>query len=464
MLASRNTLCSISLLALATVSCGGGGRNGMAGIAGGAAATGEGGLAPSGKGGAPAISGSSGTGSSGKSVGAGGGNGTAGSGVGGASGSSGSAGQSGNTSQGAQGGAGGNAAAGTGGTAPDAGAAGSSTCSTDACPAKAGVTIACEKRFMFGVNFAWVNFGSDFGGGAQGVAQNQARIAQDLKDMKDNGVDVIRWWMHPSMFDGGGVRFDSGGTPQALGGSELADIDAALTLAAEQSVHLKLTLFSFDNFKPDSGSGHSLSPVIADSAKRKALIDNVVRPIARAVAGSANAARVVSWDVINEPEWAIKGSDGYSDPAFDAMSSLQQVDFAVMETFVREVVAALHDESKALVTVGQAAIKWSHAFTKVGLDYYDMHYYGWVDQYFPLGQKSLQDYGVGDKPVVVGEFPLDGWTNPNGTLSANQIVGKLFDLGYAGAKAWAFTQDGNWSANKGNLTSFASAHRCETQY
>jgi hypothetical protein len=229
-------------------------------------------------------------------------------------------------------------------------------------------------------------------------------------------------------------------------------------------VHLKLTLFSFDNFKPDSGSGHSLSPVVKDAAKRKALIDNVVRPIAHAVATNANAARMLSWDVINEPEWAISGNDGYGDQDFDAMSSLQQVDFTTMETFVREVTAALHDESTALVTVGQAAIKWSHAFTKVDLDYYDMHYYGWVDQYFPLGQKSLADYGVGDRPVVVGEFPLDGWTNPNGTLDANQIVSKLFDLGYAGAKAWAYTQDGNWPANKHNLATFASAHPCQTAY
>jgi hypothetical protein len=135
-----------------------------------------------------------------------------------------------------------------------------------------------------------------------------------------------------------------------------------------------------------------------------------------------------------------------------------------MQTFVRDVVSALHDESSAPVTVGQAAIKWSHAFTEVGLDYYDMHYYGWVDQYFPLGGKSLADYGVGDLPVVVGEYPLDGWTNPNGTLSANQIVTKLFDLGYAGAKAWAYTKDGNWAGNKGELKQFAADHACETQY
>jgi len=130
----------------------------------------------------------------------------------------------------------------------------------------------------------------------------------------------------------------------------------------------------------------------------------------------------------------------------------------------REAVAALRAESNAPITVGQAAIKWSHAFTRVGLDYYDMHYYGWVDQYFPIGGKSLADYGIGDKPVVVGEFPLQGWTNPNGTLTANQIMNKLWDQGYAGAKGWAFTQDGMWATNKGNIATFATAKGCAVRY
>lgn len=358
-------------------------------------------------------------------------------------------------------GAGGGAAMAGSGMAGAGGAAGGSC--NDACPAAHGVAIDCAKRFMFGVNYAWINFGDDFGGGARGIAQNRSAARQDLEDMKANGVDVIRWWMHPVFFNGG-VGFDGSGMPTGLGGSELADIDAALSLAAEVGVHLKLTLFSFDNFRDDASAGHGLNPVVSDATKRKALIDNAVRPIARAVSGNANAARMLSWDVINEPEWAISGDDGYGDQAFDPTSGLQSVSFSVMETFVREAVSALHEESGALVTVGQAAVKWSHAFTKVGLDYYDMHYYGWVDQYFPLGGKSLDDYGIGDKPVVVGEFPLDGWSNPNGTLDAGQILGKLFDLGYAGAKAWAFTKDGNWAGNKGKLQSFAMQKGCVVAY
>jgi hypothetical protein len=324
------------------------------------------------------------------------------------------------------------------------------------------VTINCQKRFMTGVNFAWVNFAADFGGGSKGIAANQSAVRTQMQDMKASGVDVIRWWMHPN-FTSTGVAFN-GGTPTGLASTEVADINAALALAAEVGVHLKLTLFSFDNFRPDALSGHSLTPVIQDATRRKALIDNVVRPIAAAVAASPNAARMLTWDVINEPEWAISGTDGLGDMAFDPNTELETVTFSVMETFVREVVMALRSTFPVPITVGQAAIKWSRAFTRVDLDYYDMHYYGWVDQYFPIGAKPLGDYGIGDKPVVVGEFPLQGWTNPAGTLTAAQIMNKLWDQGYAGAKGWAFTQDGMWSANKGNIATFAAAKGCAISY
>jgi hypothetical protein len=355
--------------------------------------------------------------------------------------------------------AGASAAAGT----PGAQAGSPGSCD-ETCPKpSAGVTIGCKTRFMFGVNYAWIDFGQDFGGGARGVAANQAKVLSNLQEMKANGVSVVRWWMHPAFFNPG-VTFDASGTPTGIGGSEAADIEAALSLAAQADVYLKLTLFSFDNFRGDDRAGHGLTKIITDAARRRALVDNVVRPIARTVSASANAARMLSWDVINEPEWAITGDDGRGDQAFDANPELMSVSFADMETFVREVVDALRMESESPITVGQAAIKWSHAFTQVGLDYYDMHYYGWVDQYFPIGGKSLADYGVADKPVVVGEFPLDGWMNPNGTLDAGQILDKLYKAGFAGAKAWAFTADGNWPGNKGKLQSFAAGKGCSVAY
>ncbi|MBN1609194.1 MAG: hypothetical protein JW940_21370 [Polyangiaceae bacterium] len=133
-----------------------------------------------------------------------------------------------------------------GGSAGDPG-----TCSADSCPApNAGVTIQRKKRFMYGVNYAWPSFAGDFGGIAawnqSGVAGAKAARTADLTQMKDNGVDIVRWWMFPDL-RGDGVQLDSSGTPSGLGSSVVDDIHAALDIAASLDLHLKLTLFSFDN-------------------------------------------------------------------------------------------------------------------------------------------------------------------------------------------------------------------------
>lgn len=351
---------------------------------------------------------------------------------------------------------------------------------TDSCPApKGGLTANCKKRFAYGVNFAWQNFAVDFGGktswNMKGVAAERATYTTSIKDMKDNGVDVIRWWMFPD-FRGDGVVIDSSTkSPTGLSKTVLDDVRAALDIAAEQDVHIKLTLFSFDNFKIDNQNSVSTTPIATDDTKRGLLMEKVVRPIAQAVEASPNKDRMIAWDVINEPEWAIKKEkDPYGDPEFDgAMSEMSFVSFSQMETFIKDVVTVLKSESKAPVTVGSAAVKWAKAWSKVGLDYHDFHWYGWVDQYFPH-TKTPAEYGVDDKPVVVGEFPL----TPNGDTTGQAFGGigysKLIDdfwaAGYAGALGWSVNAGSanpsafGWSSSKANVKAWADAHPCYTHY
>ena len=351
---------------------------------------------------------------------------------------------------------------------PDGGAC------TDTCPAPiAGVTVGCEKRFLYGVNYAWKNWVADFGGvtawGQTGVSQNQSAIMTDLQDMKSNGVDVIRWWMLQEL-EGDAVQFDAGGTPTGTGGTLVADIQAALDLAAQAGVHYNFTIFSFDDFAPDGTSNgatlHGMNPIITDDAKRAALME-VVKTVAQTVESSPHKDRVVSWDVINEPEWAITGSDPYGDMAFSPNTNEQAVTFAQMETFVSDAVTTLHANSSALVTVGGAAIKWAQAWSHVGLDYYTFHMYDWVNQYFPY-DSSLASYGVTGKPAVLGEFPLAGLAAVNGNpaVPLATMLGTLFNIGYAGAMPWARedTCCGDWSTAKADVKSFADAHPCVTQY
>lgn len=489
-----------------------GGRSGSGGNGGAQASGGSGGAqASGGNGGSGGMPGSGGSGSGGVSAGGAGGKSSGGSGSGGAAnggnGAGGSAGAGGSPSDGSVGSGGSAGAAGQGGGAggaagrPGTGGSasggasgkdgGSGSCASDTCPAPGGgVTINCKKRFMYGVNYAWsstnnsANFGSDFGGIAAwnkpGVAASKEARTADMKEMKDNGVDVLRWWMFPSLA-GDGLKFDSNKTPSGIGGTLVDDINAALDIAASLDMHIKLTLFSFDSFWNEFVSGGltfpSLKPIITDDAKRAALIAKIVVPIAQAVESSPHKDRMITWDVVNEPEWSITGEDGYGDQKFDPQSSgsdgrtMGQVTFPQMETFVRDVVTALHANSSAPVTVGSAAVKWAKAWSKVGLDYYDFHWYGWVDQYFPH-TKTPADYKVDDKPVVVGEFPLVPASDTSASPSFGGIkYGKLIDdwlaAGYAGAQGWAFSETQgafSWTASKADVKDWASAHACYTQY
>jgi hypothetical protein len=385
--------------------------------------------------------------------------------------SSGSGGSSGGSSDASDGGSG----AGSSGGGQDASSGGSDGAAcVDPCPApNGGVIVGCEKRFLYGVNYAWKSWVADFGGvsawGQSGVSKNQSAIAADLKDMQSNGVDVIRWWMLQEL-EGDAVAFDANGNPTGSGGTLIADIQAALDLAAQVGVHYNFTLFSFDDFRP-SGSDHGatihgLNPIIADTAKRAALM-NVVKTVAQTVESSPRRDRVASWDVINEPEWAISGSDPYGDPAFSPNSGYEAATFAQMETFVSDTVSTLHANSSAPVTVGSAAIKWAKAWSKVGLDYYTFHMYDWVNQYYPYN-RTLASYGVMGRPVVMGEFPLAGLAAVNGNAAVPYatMVDTLFNVGYAGAMGWAVNDTccGSWSTLRTDVKAFADSKACATKY
>jgi hypothetical protein len=336
---------------------------------------------------------------------------------------------------------------------------------------------------MYGVNYAWSSFAGDFGGisawSQKGVAGAKAARTTDLTDMKNNGVDVVRWWMFPDI-GGDGVKLDSSKTPTGLGSTVVDDINAALEIAADLDIHIKLTLFSFDSFWVEyTNSGitfPSLQPIVIDDTKRAALIKNVVIPIAQAVEASSHKDRMIAWDVVNEPEWATTGTDSYGDPAFEPTTTgssgqtMSPVTHAQMETFVKDIATALHGASSAPVTVGSAAVKWAKAWSKVGLDFYDFHWYGWVDQWFPH-TKTPTDYEVADKQVVVGEFPLvpggDSTGESFGGITYGKLIDDLVTAGYAGAQGWAFSETSaafSWSSAKSNVKAWAEANACFTHY
>ena len=355
------------------------------------------------------------------------------------------------------------------GAPPDAGAA-----CVETCPEPNGVAWECRTRFALGTNWAWHNFGADFGGisawSQKGVSQDTAAFDADLAAVAAKDARVVRWWMFPRFFTDS-ISFGADGAPTGVGGTLVADVQKALALAEKHDVYLMLTLFSFDGFAPTKTEFGieipGLKPIVVDSAKRTKLFDKLIGPVADAVESSPYRRRMIAWDLINEPEWAMTGPSLYGGTAFEPNSDLEAVTHAQMETFLKELTTALRAHSSAQITIGSAAIKWGDAWTHVGVDFYQLHYYDWVYEWFPLSTATLASAGLSGKPVVMGEFPNAGLSAIPGkglpARTASQFASDLWGAGYGGALSWAFN-DSSFPWSSLDLKTFADQHPCETRF
>jgi hypothetical protein len=329
----------------------------------------------------------------------------------------------------------------------------------DTCPApKGGITIGCKKRFVYGVNYAWHTFGQDFGT-STGVSSDAATFEAEIEDMRDNGADVIRWWMFP-LFTPTGFTY-MGGVPDGITQLTKDDITEALAIADRVGVRLQLCIFSFDTFRAKNVvRGNTTMKTIVRYESSRATLMKAIKQVAETVAASPHADRLMSWDVINEPEWAIEGADPYGDDPFTPNQGISTVDFSTMETVVKDTVATLRSASSAQITVGGAAYTWAMAWSKSDLDFYTFHMYDWINEWFPY-DKPPSTWGVTGKPVVLGEFPFAGLTG----VSYGELLTTLFQLGYAGATGWAVTDPPfDWPGTKADVKAWADAHPCITKF
>lgn len=335
-------------------------------------------------------------------------------------------------------------------------------CPDDPCPQVGGVEWRCRSRFVYGTNFAWEQFGTDFGGSQSfsggGISGNPGKYSARLADMKAHGVNLVRWWMIPD-FRGDAVRFDEDGVPIGLGESVLDDITQALELAQVHDVYLMLTIFSFDGFRPWEDRPY-MTPIVLDKELRTALLENVVRPIAAHVEKNDYAIRLHSWDLINEPEWAMVGTSLYGDPPYLQEDDIDSVRHEEMEQFLAEMSTVIREESSALISVG-TSMKWPQSWTGLDLDFHQLHWYPWMDPNFPL-DSTPEDLGLGDKAVVLGEFPAASEYAEDSDYSYAEIMALLQKNGWAGALGWDWGH--STSGNKDAVLAFAEENSCATTY
>jgi hypothetical protein len=283
--------------------------------------------------------------------------------------------------------------------------------------------------FVVGANLPWINYGGDFGANAWrpagGVHARGDELTRALDRVAQAGVRQLRWFM---LCDGrAGLRFAADGAPLGLDEVFFADVDAAVAAARERGIAIMFVLLDFlwcARGRPVNGvllGGRS--DILENPAKRAALLERVLSPIFERYGAQR---QIVAWDVVNEPEWAVKG--------LGTRRRTSSVSLETMRAFVRDAVALIHRQTGQAATLGSAAAHWIGAWQALGLDFYQTHWYEHLERRAPLG-RAVRDLAI-DRPVLLGEFPS--------RLPPHRIRWVLEtarSAGYTGAFVWSVLAD-----------------------
>ncbi|BDI32871.1 hypothetical protein CCAX7_49220 [Capsulimonas corticalis] len=297
------------------------------------------------------------------------------------------------------------------------------------------ITLNGKSSYWLGADYAWYNYSTDFGTGAWGKFTDWSAVSADFGAMHANGVHVVRWWV----FGDGrySPEFSSTGAVTGLDSYVLSDIDHALQIAAANHVAILFTLIDSSIWAAASNSsglqtgGHAA--LVTSSTVQKSYLDKALKPLLQHIAAGSYRAEVAGYDLVNEPEAQMSGYWGGSN-----LSSTS------VKAFVKQCATYVHTYggSGSLATVGSATPYYVSTWKSLGLDFYQIHYYPWMD--FSNGAGSgLPTYASQalDKPCIVGEFPTAdssyGLTDTN-VQSANWYLNSIETKGYAGAIAWSY--------------------------
>jgi hypothetical protein len=155
---------------------------------------------------------------------------------------------------------------------------------------------------------------------------------------------------------------------------------------------------------------------LTDPAQRAKLV-SALTPL---FAHYASNPRNLSWEIYNEPEFQIWNNE---------------IDESSVVTTAKDITTAIHQNSQALVTVGNAFADGIPMWKDVGLDYYSPHWYDYMNS----GTYCLRcndynfyktKYGI-TQPIVVGET----YTSP--TTDSLVRYTDFYNKGYAGAWSWS---------------------------
>src|SRR5262245_44111930 len=234
--------------------------------------------------------------------------------------------------------------------------------------------MAPGSNFFLAVNYPWLSYGADFGRspwGYSGMAlePSRATAAADFAAIRSRGVSVVRWFL---LCDGrSGIRYRNG-VPAGPDDLLFEDVASALDLASQADLRVCFSLFDFLWLQPlveksqaaDAAATFPGREALQFAGGREALLERVLIPLFREFRGHP---ALFVWEIVTEPDWAI--------PEFQR-SSRATLRFAEAHAFFAEIAQAIHEESGGVpATLGSARLQWLRAWSEIGLDLLQAHYY-----------------------------------------------------------------------------------------
>ncbi|MGN6646449.1 MAG: hypothetical protein ACTHJT_07960, partial [Cytophaga sp.] len=301
--------------------------------------------------------------------------------------------------------------------------------------------------YFNGANTPWQNW-NDFGG-----SYNSAFWSSHFATLKANGINASRVWISCN----GDVQpnINSDGTVTGTSTQFWANLDDFFQSAKANGIYIMATMMSFDHTKNTYVKYQSWRNMLNDPTKIQTYCDNYLVPFVNRYKTNPY---LMSIDVSNEIEWVAEDNTN------------MKCSYAVLQRFVAMCASAVHnnprtDGSTVLVTLGSAATKWNATKMRNGsngtgwqnnpdgnkwsdaalkaqynqtnavLDYYSPHYYSWIDEWYANPYvKTPTDFGIDEKPVVIGETPAGNPGTPNLAVLASYEA--LKNNGYQGQFPW----------------------------
>jgi hypothetical protein len=288
-----------------------------------------------------------------------------------------------------------------------------------------------KSPFLLGVNYPWRKYGEDFGevdGKHAGISSPDAQkeIVREFEQIRETGISVVRWFLFG---DGRGGFHADKGIARKPDKFLLADVNALLQLALQNDLKICFSLIDYLWLQEHAGkrAPHSHEHVLHFAAGREAFLQNVLIPLFREFRAHPG---LFAWEIANEPEWAIHEFHR------DAAAKMHLADF---RAYAYEIAQAAHESAETPVTLGSARLLWVRAWTELGLDYYQAHFYPAAEKETRKGlAQQLAALPALKRPLWIGELPARDPDNPQYTLANALEICRA--AGLCGAAAWRWTQ------------------------